>query len=372
MKEISYVTSLDQITDPTEKAKALECVNIDRLRLNEQYKTCMWNRGINNKQMKIIADVAMTTLHFKQLLSTYSNGVVNSKELIEHNDFIELLGQSFSKEFIIGLLNASIESEQGVTGGCGEILIKYIVTDSQKGIGDVNTKDSGILEIKGYSGALIGQRKYDVDKCLRYWENNIHNIYPSHISNGDIYKSKNILAKEFLKIYNYNPILDVTNLLKILAEGYGAKYDIMDSNADEQVNLIVDSLVKFFNENKEKIFKMKTARRTSPKHKFGDKYLSEVDTSIIIYGFMMADMYFYKYTDKWKHMIVLHKDNGIYDGYYKVISEDVVDLNFQNLYNYLITNGITWVTTGIDIRDLRKQSIKIQYKMENDSNNHIN
>ena len=108
------------------------------------------------------------------------------------------------------------------------------------------------------------------------------------------------------------------------------------------------------------LFKIYIYKRKYKGHNIGDLKSVDVDTSYIIYIFLMIDLIYYQRTCKWDYLTIFASSEGPNFGRYEFIPADIINSDFYILYNFLTNHNIKWGTTGIDANETRKQAIKIK------------
>lgn len=262
---------------------------------------------------------------------------VSSIDLLSDNNFYNLF-RSFNKKGIDALINYN-PSNKGITRGDGEVMCNLYLNDVICSDGDVPTKLSGKLEIKGRWGRLKNQAAYKIEKCdIKF------NQYFNNTKFVDVFKSKthlfNILKK--LKEDGWHQSYILESLAKSFVEKYPVQYH--DIN-DDLTNLLIS---KEFD-----IFKISTKKKPPRK--------DQIDVDYIMDILMVADMIYYKRLDEWSNMIVVSKEKR---GRYSVVFGYILDEPIQYVYNYLKDKGIKRASSGMSIGDSQSHAFKIEYEPE--------
>ena len=261
---------------------------------------------------------------------------VSSIDLLSNNNFYNLF-RSFNKKGIDALINYN-PSNKGITRGDGEVMCNLYLNDViRSNDGDVPTKLSGKLEIKGRWGRLKNQATYNIAKCDIEF-----NKYFNDTKFIEIFQSKtylfNILKK--LKEDGWHPSYILESLAKSFVEKYPIQYQ--DINND-----LINTLIS----KESDIFKTPTKKKPSRKDQIDIDYIMDI--------LMIVDMMYYKRIDCWSNMIVVSKENR---GKYSVIFGYELDNSILYIYDYLKDKGIGRASSGMTIKDSQSHTFKIEYE----------
>lgn len=330
------INNIDNTSDKA-KIKIKGIIDIDKLNENnirDFYNSR--NLGRYWKQLNSIFIDCGSVDDLIKLINNQSN--VSSIDLLSHNNFYNLF-DSFNKNGIDALMNFN-PSNRGITRGDGEVLCNLYLNDIIcSDDGDIPTKLSGKLEIKGRWGRLKNQASYNIEKCDSVFQQRFNNE-----KFKDVFKSQTHLFNIMKNLRDSG--WDQSYILESLAMSFVQKYPTQynDINEDLSKVLIIKELDIF-----------KTTKKKRPSKK------DQIDIDLIMDILMIVDMIYYKRLDGWSNMIVVSKENK---GKYSVIHGEVLDKDIQYIYDYIKNNGIKRASSGIIIGDSQSHAFKIEYEPE--------
>ena len=348
--EIELITIYRKCTDKQQE-KILSYANSIGWCEDDEFKTWVKNRGISEKQIKNIISIFIDHNSVDKLKEIFNNDGCICLEQMKSNNNLYDLYPDMKRGLIKDLFNETGKNGNDVSIGKGEILSKLTLYNVVPDNGDVIIEQDGQknnLEYKGDFGELIGHANYSILECNKSIKKYLDPDEPSPYLNST--KLKTFLEK---KVYNKG--IDFDHHIHPLTWGFLKKYP-----NTKQIEDIYSKSIEFLKNYKENIFKIHTYKRKYKGHNIGDLKSVDIDTSYIIYMFLMIDLIYYQRTCKWDYLTIFASSEGPNFGRYEFIPANIINSDFHILYNFLINHNIKWGTTGIDANDTRKQAIKIK------------
>ena len=330
------INNIDSISDKS-KIKIKGIIDIDRLDehvIRDFYN----NRNLGRywKQLNSIFIDCGCVADLIKLINNQSN--VSSIDLLNHDNFNDLFN-SFNKNGIEALMNFN-PSNKGITRGDGEVLCNLYLNDIIcSDDGDIPTKSSGKLEIKGRWGRLKNQASYNIEKCDVKFQQHFNNL-----KYKDVFKSQTHLFNILKELRDSG--WDQKYILESLAKSFVEKYPIQYLDINE---LFVNHLVSKSSD----IFKITKKKRPSKKDQIDIDYIMDI--------LMIVDMIYYKRLDGWSNMLIVSKKNK---GKYSVIRGEILNHDIQYIYDYLKCKDIERASSGMIIGDSQSHAFKIEYEPE--------
>lgn len=330
------INNIDGISDKA-KIKIKGIIDIDKLD-EHVIRDFYINRNLGRywKQLNSIFIDCGCIDDLIKLINNQSN--VSSVDLLNHDNFDDLFN-SFNKNGIEALMNFN-PSNKGITRGDGEALCNLYLNDIIcSDDGDIPTKLSGKLEIKGRWGRLKNQASYNIEKCdVKFRQ------YFNNLKYKDVFKSKTHLFNILKELRDIG--WDQKYILESLSKSFVEKYPIQYQDINE---LFVNHLVSKSSD----IFKITKKKRPSKKDQIDIDYIMDI--------LMIVDMIYYQRLDGWSNMLIVSKKNK---GKYSVIRGEVLNHDIQYIYDYLKCKDIERASSGMIIGDSQSHAFKIEYEPE--------
>ena len=330
------INNIDGISDKA-KIKIKGIIDIDKL--DEHVIRDFYNNRNLGRYWKQLNSIFIDCGCIDDLIKLINNqSNVSSVDLLNHDNFDDLFN-SFNKNGIEALMNFN-PSNKGITRGDGEALCNLYLNDIIcSDDGDIPTKLSGKLEIKGRWGRLKNQVSYNIEKCDVKFQQ-----YFNNLKYKDVFKSQTHLFNILKELRDSG--WDQKYILGSLAKSFVEKYPIQYLDINE---LFVNHLVSKSSD----IFKITKKKRPSKKDQIDIDYIMDI--------LMIVDMIYYQRLDGWSNMLIVSKKNK---GKYSVISGEILDNDIQYIYDYLTYKGIKRANSGMIIGDSQSHAFKIEYEPE--------
>ena len=328
------INNIDVISDKA-KIKIKGIIDIDKL--DEHVIRDFYNNRNLGRYWKQLNSIFIDCGCIDDLIKLINNqSNVSSVDLLNHDNFDDLFN-SFNKNGIEALMNFN-PSNKGITRGDGEALCNLYLNDIIcSDDGDIPTKLSGKLEIKGRWGRLKNQASYNIEKCDVKFQQ-----YFNNLKYKDVFKSKTHLFNILKELRDIG--WDQKYILVSLAESFVEKYPIQYQDINE---LFVNHLVS----KSSNIFKITKKKRPSKKDQIDIDYIMDI--------LMIVDMIYYQKLDGWSNMLIVSKKNK---GKYSVIRGEVLNHDIQYIYDYLKCKDIERASSGMIIGDSQSHAFKIEYE----------